>query len=331
MNAKIIPMSELYRDRLVAYMHRIFPTYTDAFIQYEVDEAVCNNELGEKAIIAVNQSDQIVGCHFFFITKAWIHGEESTACWGYNTYLDKEYRRIVGLDLIVEMTAVKNGFGYGLTDINYKIQHLVKGNIFINGLRKYCKITKWFILRKIESYLSNTIQLPLSFPSSINFGTEEFHLCQDVNEITIPNGGFWYKTICEVDFIRDYDFLNKRYFHNPVNKYHIYTNHEGNCYFVIRPIHHRGIIGLQVSDVRYLPTRPEQVQSIFHAIEKICSKMHAGTLSFTTSDKIIKAMYDNKILCNSYPVAFVCGKKNVSSADAYIIVNAADSDDEYYK
>ena len=33
-----------------------------------------------------------------------------------------------------------------------------------------------------------------------------------------------------------------------------------------------------------------------------------------------------------YPAkVFVCGKKNVSSADANIIVNAADSDDEFHK
>ena len=74
--AKIIPMSEEYRDKLIEYMHKKYPTFTDAYIQYDVNEAIGTPETGTKSIIVVNDNDEIVGCHLCFITKAWIKGKE---------------------------------------------------------------------------------------------------------------------------------------------------------------------------------------------------------------------------------------------------------------
>lgn len=331
MNAKIIIMSDAYKVKLTDYMHHIFPQYSDSYIDFDVKEAIGDKKLGSKSFIVVNDKNEIVGCHLNFITKACIKGEENTIVWGHNTYLDEGYRRTMGMDLILEMAATKNGFGYGLTDINYKIQNLIKSNIFINGLRKYCIVNIWYIWWKLLKMTRKELHIPQSLPSHINYKTEKFYLCQNANEINIPDRGFWYKDICEIDFIRDQEFLNKRFFQNPVNKYYVYTNQDKNCYFAIRPILHQGILGIQVADVRYLPTQPKLAKIIYLAIERICSKIHAGTMLFTTSDRTIRTLYENNRLCKSYPVAFVCGKKNVSSADANIIVNAADSDDEFHK
>ena len=46
--------------------------------------------------------------------------------------------------------------------------------------------------------------------------------------------------------------------------------------------------------------------------------------------KII-VLFDNNKLCRSYPVAFVGGKKNITSKDSIVYLTAADSDDEYHK
>ena len=331
MDARIIPLSEQYKSKLINYMHKVFPSFSEAFIQYDVNEAIKGQKTKKLSFIAVNEKDEIVGCHMNFLTKAWIKGEEKVIAWGHNTYLDEEYRRQVGMDLILEIVSFQYGFGYGLTDINFKIQHLIKTNIFINGLRKYCKINKWYLWSNICKLLKIKRQIPPTLPSAINYGQESFHLCEDAKEIIIPNRGFWYKDICEVDFIRDYDFLNKRFFQNPVCKYYTYTNLDRNCYFVIRPIIYQGMIGIQIADIRYKSSQPEQAKIIHHSIEKLCSNIHAGVLLFTTSDKTIKSMYEHDRLCKSYPVALICHKKHVSSAEANIIVNAADSDDEFYK
>ena len=42
MNARIIPASELYRDKLTSFMHQKYSTYSDAYIEFEVNEAISN-------------------------------------------------------------------------------------------------------------------------------------------------------------------------------------------------------------------------------------------------------------------------------------------------
>lgn len=254
-----------------------------------------------------------------------------TIYWGHNTYLDEEYRRIIGMDLVLEIAAIKNGFGYGLTDINFKIQSLIKSNIFINGIRKYKKIYWWFVYNLLLRELKVTPRIPTNLPQIVSHKKESFQLCSTAEKIKTPNNGYWYKDICEIDFIRDNNFIIKRFLSNSVHKYFLYTNTDKNCYFVVRPIIKKNLLCLQVSDIRYQQTQPEEVQHIFKAIEILCKKIHAGAIFFTTSDNNIKKLFKDSKFCKSYPIAFVCGKKNVSSANANVIINAADSDDEYYQ
>ena len=331
MKANIIPMSEAYKGKLTAYLKQKFPLYTDTYIDYDVKESIGDQKNGTESLIVVNEEDNIVGCHLCFITKAWIKGEERRVVWGHNTYLDEDYRRIIGMDLILKIAAIKNGFGYGLTDINYKIQKLIKSTIFINGLRKYYKTNPWYLWGLILKISKIKPKIPTVLQTTIQIKDEIFHLCKNSEEIDIPNEGYWNKEICEVDFIRDNEFLNKRFFCNTVNKYYVYTNSISNCYFVVRPILHNGILCLQISDLRYHHSLSYMAKLIFHAIDKICRNIHAGAILFTTSDKNIRNLFIENKFCKSYPVAFVCGKKDVTSENAYIIVNAADSDDEFHK
>ena len=328
--ARIIPMSEEYRDKLIEYMHKKYPTFIDAYIQFDVDEAIGTKESGTKSIIVINDNNEIVGCHLSFITKAWIKGEEKTIVWGHNTFLEEEYRKIIGLDFMLEIHSIKDGFGYSLSDINAKIQKKFKSTVFISGLRLYSlfKISLfWSIACKP---FGKVLKIPTQLPQNILVKNDTFYLCKNARDIHIPNNGYWNKDICEVDFIRDEFFLNRRFFNNPVNKYYVYTNQERNCYFVVRPILQNGFLSVQMVDCRYMPHQQEIAYNIFTAIERICMTIHAGKIFVTTSDKLFKSILENKKLCKSWPIAFVCGKCNVSSKDSYIIVNAADSDGEYH-
>lgn len=328
--ARIIPMSEEYRDKLIEYMHQKYPTFTDAYIQYDVNEAIGTKETGTKSIIVVNDNDEIVGCHLCFITKAMIKGEVKVVVWGHNTFLDEEYRRTMGLDFVIEINSYRNGFGYSLTDVNAKIQKKIKGIAFVSGLRLYRIPTFsfcWYIAYKLYG---RTPKVPIDLPHLILLSNDTFNLCNSANDIIIPNDGYWNKDICEVDFIRDRDFLHRRFFNNPVNKYFVYTNKERNCYFVVRPILHNRILSIQMVDCRYIPHQIETAKNIDKAVKKICSSIHAGKIFYTTSDRLFKSIYEKKMFCKSWPIAFVCGKCNASSEESYIIVNAADSDGEYH-
>lgn len=330
MNARIIPMSEEYKDKLTAYMHRKYPTFTDAYIQYDVNESIAPEESEAKSLLVVNDNDEIVGCNLYFITKAWFKGQENIVAWSHNTFLDEEYRRIIGMDFVLELASTKNSFGYSLTDINIKIQRRLKKIIFISGLRFFRAFNIWAAWGTVNKFVGRSPKIPDNMPQVIHALNETFTLCTNAKDIDIPNGGYWNKDICEVDFIRDEEFLNKRFFKNPVNKYFVYTNQKRDCYFVVRPKIHEGLLALQVVDFRYLPNKPQMANVIFKAMEAISMKLHAGIILFTTSDKQVKSLYESKNTCKSWPVAFICERKNVTSEDAYIIVNDADDDGEFH-
>lgn len=330
MSAKIIPLSAEYTDQLAVYMHKIFPLYSKKYILFNIDEAINSNKEKATSFITVDDNRGIVGCHLSFSTKAWIHDKEVIAVWGHDTYLDSEYRRELGMDFVLETSAYKYGFGMGLTDINTKIQKLIRSNIFVDGVRKYCVLSPWILWRKVQSFLKISTAAPL-LPSTIHIVNKIFTKCQSPKDILIPNKGYWNKDICEIDFIRDEEFLNKRFFLNPVHQYYIYTIKDESCYLVLRPVLFKGVYALMVVDFRYDNTKPEQVRLIFKAAQKVCNQKRLGAIIFTTSDKNVKSLFDDNKLCRSYPVAFVGGKKNITSKDSIIYLTAADSDDEFHK
>ena len=160
MSAKIIPLSAEYTASLAVYMHKKFPLYSKEYISFNIDEAINSNKEYVTSFIAVDDNRDIVGCHLSFSTKAWLHDKEIIAIWGHDTYLDSEYRRELGMDFVLETTAYKYGFGVGLTDINTKIQKLIRSTIFVDGVRKYCVLNPWIIWRKIQSFLKTPISVP---------------------------------------------------------------------------------------------------------------------------------------------------------------------------
>lgn len=330
MNARIIPLSEKYKEKLTAYMHQIYPSFSDAYIKYDIEESLGNKIQASKSLIVVDNNNEIVGCHLNFITKALIKGKEKIVVWGHNTFLNESYRKSIGMDFVLEIASIKNGFGYNLSDVNSKIQHLIKANVFVNGLRLFRVFNCWIIWGYFKKVIGLFPKIPDIFPEEIRLKNTIFKLCKTANEIAIPNNGYWNKDVCEVDFIRDEEYLNKRFFHNPVNKYYTYTNKQRNCYFTIRPITHNGILGLQLVDFRYEQMHVHIANDISIAINKISKVLHAGIIMFITSDKSFKTIYETKTTCKSWPIAFVGGKNNISSQDAYIIVNSADSDGEFH-
>ena len=330
MNAKIIPLTEEYKDKLAEYMHQKYPNFSDAYIKYDIEESLGEGMQLSRSLIVINENNEIVGCHLNFITKALIKGEVKNVSWGHNTFLDEDYRRSIGLDFVLKISSTKDGFGYNLTDINSKIQHLIKSNVFVDGLQLFRVFNIWMIWSYYKKAIGRIPIIPNVLPMEIQLKNTTFILCSTADEINIPNNGYWNKDICEVDFVRDHEYLNKRFFNNPVNKYYTYTDAQKKSYFTIRPIIHKGILGLQIVDFRYDQNQLCIVKEISKAVNYICNYIHAGVTLFTTSDKLFKSIYETKITCKCWPISFVGGKNNISSKDAYIIVNSADSDGEFH-
>ena len=126
---RIEDYSDKWFDSLYLYIKKTFPLYTDSYIDY----CLVKSKERLPSLIVLNDKDEIVGCHMYLCTKAIVNGEIIDTQWGYNTYLDPEYRSTIGLDLILLMNS-RRGFGLGLTEINNKIQKKLK-KVFFKGVK----------------------------------------------------------------------------------------------------------------------------------------------------------------------------------------------------
>jgi len=325
-------MSEKYRQSLSDYLHFLYPTFSDVYISYCVDEAIGEDGARSDALIVIDDNEKIVGCHLCFNTKALVAGKLENVVWGHDTFLDEGYRKYVGLDFVLKISSIRNGVGYGLTDKNIKIQKRLRA-VFVKGIRQYhialLKRLPFALLVKGLKIVGINYNKPFIFPNKLSVKGNLFSLCYSPREINIPNNGFWNKDYWDVDFIRDEEFLNKRFFNNPVNHYYVYSFDEGGGYVVVRPTVFKGLPCIVIADFRYDMSRPELARIIFKAVKIICRRGHFVFLSFITSDPNVMNIFKDGPTIKSYPVAFVGGKNWFPTPETSVMVTLSDSDGEF--
>lgn len=127
----------------------------------------------------------------------------------------------------------------GLSNVNRKIQRVLKATFFkeivIYGSLNY------FFIRSFAQLIMKKKANPIRFihPEQLKIGKQYFSEVKKVTSLKIPNNGYWCKEHVDVDFIRDYNYLSTRFFHNfnSYYFYHLLTGEEyDSCYFVVRPI-----------------------------------------------------------------------------------------------
>ena len=94
---KIVDFTQDWRCGLRDYMRKTFPEYSDSYIDYCLDNST--GTVPSKLVVTGN--GEVVGCHLYYCTKAMINGEEVETQWGHDTYLDEEYRKIIGVDFAI--------------------------------------------------------------------------------------------------------------------------------------------------------------------------------------------------------------------------------------
>jgi len=328
MTANIIKVSQDYRDRLYLYLMQLRPRFGEKYVTFCVEEA-CHGD-NPQSILAVNDKDEIVGCHLFFETSARIKGEEKEIVWGHDTYLDEGYRHDIGLDFMLEVSGVGNMLGYGLSDVNRKIQKRIPSIVFVEGMLKYFKFTAWGVWGGTKKYLRCS-HIPNRLPSIIRTKGASFAICDNSTQLDIPNKGYWNKDVQDIEFVRDEEYMNKRFFNSPVHKYYIYTSQEKDCYFVVRPILFHGIQALFLVDFRYDMRQKDRIFDILDGVEKICRKLHIGIMLTTTNDVNVRSRYGKSVLCKTKNVDFIANIATGITAHDTLLVTAADSDGEYHK
>lgn len=266
-------------EKLRAYLHKTFPSYSNDYLDYCVQYAY-NPDSDSTGYIVLTEDDQIVGCHLFFPIRAFIRGDVVNTCWGHDTYIDEAYRKEMSIDFILKINRVP-AFGIGVTDANKKIQESIRTS-FIPGLYTYCFVNAYSCLFKL---LSSKRLVSFRPCPTIKIDNGLFVLVNTSTEVIIPNNGFWYKEINDVDFVRDEKYLDMRFFYNRVFRYYVYTIKGKSVYFVVRPIIFRGMPMLSVVDYRYTYNDMIGIYDIIEAAKYIAFKNHLAGVVLVSNDK----------------------------------------------
>ena len=161
-------------------------------------------------------------------------------------------------------------------------------------------------------------------------GEFEYALIHDVNGIRIPNDGFWFKEYRNIDFIRDADFLRKRFFDNDVFPYQVHSlnSNEKAAYFVVRQTRYHGYNALTLCDFRYSNNEEKILKSILHAVRKIANQSNIGIILFVCGDTNMEKALKNTVH-HKTKITFVSGMK--VQADMSYCITGADSDADFLK
>ena len=215
----------------------------------------------EEEQLFVEDNDEFVGCNLFMSTKASINNKMEIVRWSHSTYLMEEYRKKYGLDLILRTYEKKNIFGFGLTDINNQI-HNYLGSVFLNPSIAYVMTVDFSKIKHLPNIHNNTFEISGNIFKKINCA----------GEITYPHNGIWNGQKFDVDFVRDEDFIQRRFFKSPYN-YSIYAISTpfayDRLYFVTRTRKVKGEICLFLVDYRFSIDDGEAFYLILSALEVI--------------------------------------------------------------
>ena len=320
---KIIDYSDKWREGLKMYMHKVFPNYTDDYVQY------CLNHSTDRvpSKLVLNDNDEIVGCHLYFCTKALVNGEEIETQWSHDTHVDEAYRLEVGMELMSVTHTIK-GYGLGLTEMADKIQRKIFKNKFFEAKNYY--IINWKVfLSPIQKLLG--IKPELCDMDAFKANNCSFKRIENANDINIPPNGYWFKGYRDIEFIRDANFINERFLNCKVHPYILYANETDNnpCYFVVRTTSYRGMPAITLCDYRYVNNSQETLSCILKAVKEIAIKSNIGIILFMCGDVNM-----DKILKNSFhfskPVSFVSNRK-IDNINMSFIVTGGESDADFLK
>lgn len=280
---------------------------------------ILSSDISDNTIVLFK--NKIVGCNLYISTKACINGSTRTIKWSHSTYLSPEHRRHVGIDMLFESVTRKDIWGFGLTKINNKI-HRLSGSIFCKPSQAYiCDLTPDKISRKNRKS---------KFPKEFICNGRKFKRCMFSTDHKMPNSGIWNGDCLNVDFIRDCDFMQKR-FYGSNRSYWIYkvvrNTEVDELYFVVKEIYSRDKLILFLVDYRFKFNETDSFKAILNALNYLVRNNEYDaifvTTTFNAEDILSEYGYckygDSSSIVTNSPEAY---------NDMQLMVTPADSDCE---
>lgn len=299
---EIVNYEPKHYEELLAFSKKMWPQNSEEYLKYRLFQFPEQIEDNINNLLVINDESKIVGCTLYFPTKARINRKEEKILWSHDMIVEDQYRGAAGLLLIIEMLKNRSTFGFGATDINLKIQKEL-GTKFIGVAKHYLIFNFWsykLLLLKLK-LIGTPSPDKFNFPNTLKVRKFIFNRISSVNELNIPDNGYWSDSSVDIDFVRDEHFLRNRFFEN-FKKYYFYSLELDNssktdeCYFVVRPAIENGFLVLSIVDFRFNFKKSEQYKLILKAAARLGRRNRFPLVTVRTSVKYKKL--------NLYPLIF---------------------------
>jgi hypothetical protein len=330
---KIVNFEPKHYEELLAFSKKIWPQKSEEYLKYRLQQIPEQIEDNRYNLLVINDEGKIVGCTLYFPTRARINGKEEKIFWGHDMFVEENYRGAAGLLLIIEMCNIKTAFGFGTTDINFKIQKEL-GTKFIGIAKHYLIFNLWsykLLLIKLK-LMQATRPFKYNFPDKLDVGKSLFKRISTVGELNIPNNGYWSDSSIDIDFVRDEHFLRNRFFEN-FTKYHFYnlmmesSTDPNECYFVVRPSIEGGFPVLSIVDFRFNFKKHEQLILILNAASRLGRHNRFALVTFRTSVEF-KRFNLYPLIFRTYSKQHIVTNYSVNN-NLRLFVTSADSDMDF--
>lgn len=281
--------------------------------------------------IIVTYKGKIVGCNLYLRTVATINGEIRTILWSHSTYLSPEHRKCIGLEFFINSYSKDDVWGFGLTEMNRRI-HQLSGTTFCGKSCAYI-VSPYFIKTKKSRHFCNNSRLneEYIFPYYYELDGKKYIKCFSARDHNMPEGGFWNPSVLDVDFVRNQEFMEKRFYNNS-KKYHIYrTSLDPNCddsYFVFKVTTIKDLPALYLVDYRFNISDRSGLSAILNSLCYLASDNDINSIYFFTTLPT-EYIYSNYGFITPYgnKADIITNSLNVTN-DCFMMVTPGDSDCE---
>lgn len=337
---KVINYTPAYKEKLRNFIRNHFSKQPDEYLDYRLEQITESDEDILYNIIVLDNNDAIIGCNLFFSTKAIINGIEQRIYWSHNTLIDDNHKGDAGTNLVLAIMEKKH-FGISLSKYSKKYYKIFKSTFFSKA-HIYYFMNIWVIKNMINFLLRRNNKKIFLFPDEVLVNKCFFKRIKKSTELNIPNNGYWWKDVLDIDFIRDDKFLSHRFFEN-FNTYYFYKLEQKDeimdeCYFVVRPILWRKFNILSIVDFRCNLKNKKQLTLLLKAINHVAKKNHIGVIIMRTNLLITALFKTSKINFNLFHPFFISRNEKIDivASNHYLftnnptlIVTSADSDGDF--
>ena len=279
------------------------------------------------SLVLVDNEGIIRGQNLFSSVSYFFNNEKIDSLWGFDLFVDEQLRSDAwGVDIILyywrqHRDSLSTGVNEPSLALNKKLR-----NVIIGEIKKYIGIVS--PLGIFTCFFRKTVPIN-KYPDRVELKTESFERVSTRSFISSINP--YNDNLLEPE--RDSCFLEWR-FNNNLHKYAFYKSTVSNNYFVLRTVHKKQVILMELVDFRCRLDSTDEFDNIFNAAKKITQMLHLPILFCGSSHSTIDYVLEKgglRSVGRNRPIIggkkFMPYKEQIEKRN-FVFITLADSDGE---